>query len=41
MSDEPTTGPMCSKCDAAPAGAGGILCSGCVAIISAQKLPAS
>lgn len=29
---------MCSKCGEAPAGPGGILCPGCVELISAQKL---
>jgi hypothetical protein len=27
---------MCSKCDEAPAGEGGILCTGCKTAISAQ-----
>jgi hypothetical protein len=39
MSDD-NPKPMCSKCDAAPAGPGGILCPPCLTAISAQKLPA-
>jgi hypothetical protein len=38
VNDETATKPMCSKCDAAEAGPGGILCPGCMAIIAAQRL---
>lgn len=37
MSDETNAGPMCSKCDQAPAGPGGILCPECVGLIKAQS----
>lgn len=36
--DEKPTPVMCSKCNVAEAGPGGILCPRCLAIISAQKL---
>lgn len=32
-------GPLCSKCDVAPAGPGGILCPPCFSAIAAQRLP--
>jgi hypothetical protein len=41
VSDQTTAGPPCSKCGEGPAGPGGILCGGCLATISAQKLSAS
>ncbi|MEV4053019.1 hypothetical protein AB0J55_17690 [Amycolatopsis sp. NPDC049688] len=39
QTDEAPAGPTCSKCGAAPAGPGGILCPGCLAVIQAQRLP--
>jgi len=39
--DDTTDPVMCSKCDEAPAGPGGILCTGCMTVISAQRLPAA
>jgi hypothetical protein len=39
MSDETTDGPTCSKCGENQPGPGGILCSRCLHIIAAEKLP--
>jgi hypothetical protein len=40
VNDVTTDAPKCSKCGENPAGPGGILCPGCLTVISAQTLPA-